>query len=140
MALTFPWNRRGNCRPCFIAHLIQAYLCAPIRTISIVIGEGGSGGALALQVADRRAAMEDSLYATAPPESLAAIIFRDPNRIEQALAISKSRAKDLKYFKVIDTIIPQAKKVDDVRGHGPQHQGLPGKGSPGIYARSALTG
>ncbi len=98
----------------FIAHLIQAYLCVPIRTISIVIGEGGSGGALALQVADRRAAMEDSLYATAPPESLAAIIFRDPNRIEQALAISKSSSKDLKYFKVIDAIIPQAKKVDDV--------------------------
>lgn len=97
----------------FIAHLIRAYLCVPIRTVSIVIGEGGSGGALALQVADRRAAMEDALYATAPPESLAAIIFRDANRIEQALAISKSTAKDLKYFNVIDSAIPQPKKVDD---------------------------
>ncbi|ADK85509.1 carboxyl transferase [Desulfarculus baarsii DSM 2075] len=100
----------------FIANLIRAYLNVPIRTISIVIGEGGSGGALALQVADRRAAMEDALYATAPPESLAAIIFRDPGRIEQALAISKSRAKDLKHFNVIDTIIPQTKRVDDVEG------------------------
>lgn len=97
----------------FIAHLIRSYLTVPIRTISIVIGEGGSGGALALQVADRRAALEDAMYATAPPESLAAIIFRDPERIEDALLISKSTAKFLRYFRVVDAIVPQAKKVTD---------------------------
>ncbi len=97
----------------FIAHLIRAYLTVPIRTISIVLGEGGSGGALALQVADRRAALEDAMYATAPPESLAAIIFRDPERIEDALTISKGTARHLKHYKVVDTIIPQTKKVDD---------------------------
>lgn len=100
----------------FIAHLIRAYLTVPIRTISIVLGEGGSGGALALQVADRRAAVEDAMYATAPPESLAAIIFRDPNRIEDALTISKSTAPNLRLFNVVDTIIPQTKKVDDAEG------------------------
>lgn len=99
----------------FIAHLIRAYLTVPIRTVSIVLGEGGSGGALALQVADRRAAMEDAMYATAPPESLAAIIFRDPSRMEDALTISKGTAKYLKHFRVIDTIIPQAKKVTDAK-------------------------
>ena len=97
----------------FIAHLIRAYLTVPIRTISVVLGEGGSGGALALQVADRRAAVEDAMYATAPPESLAAIIFRDPTRIDDALMISKSTAKHLKHFGVVETIIPAAKKVTD---------------------------
>jgi acetyl-CoA carboxylase alpha subunit len=61
----------------FISHLIYEFLTIPIRTISVVIGEGGSGGALALQVTDRRAQLEDALYATAPPESMASIIFRD---------------------------------------------------------------
>lgn len=98
----------------FIAHLIRAYLTIPIRTISIVLGEGGSGGALALQVADRRAALDDAMYATAPPESLAAIIFRDADRLEDALLISKSTARHLRYFKVVDAIIPQTKRLDDV--------------------------
>jgi len=97
----------------FIAHLIQAYLTVPIRSVSIVLGEGGSGGALALQVADRRAALEDAMYATAPPESLAAIIFRDPGRIEDALTISKGTSRHLKHYGVIDSIIPQTKKVND---------------------------
>ncbi len=100
----------------FIAHLIRAYLTVPIRTISLVLGEGGSGGALALQVADRRAAVEDAMYATAPPESLAAIIFRDPARIEDALMISKSTAKDLRHFNVVDAVVPQTKKVIDPDG------------------------
>ncbi|MFZ5586743.1 MAG: carboxyl transferase domain-containing protein [Thermodesulfobacteriota bacterium] len=100
----------------FIAHLIRAYLNVPIRTASIVLGEGGSGGALALQVADRRAAVEDALYATAPPESLAAIIFRDAGRIEDALTISKSTAKDLKHFNVVEAVIPATKKVGDADG------------------------
>ncbi|MBI5524137.1 MAG: acetyl-CoA carboxylase carboxyl transferase subunit alpha/beta [Desulfarculus sp.] len=100
----------------FIAHLIRAYITVPIRTISIVLGEGGSGGALALQVADRRASVEDAIYATAPAESMAAIIFRDPARIEDALMISKSTGKDLRHFNVVDTIIPATKKVTDVDG------------------------
>ena len=70
----------------FISHLIYEFLTIPIRTISVVIGEGGSGGALALQVTDRRAQLEDALYATAPPESMASIIFRDASRIREALA------------------------------------------------------
>ncbi len=100
----------------FIAHLIRAYLTVPIRTASLVLGEGGSGGALAVQVADRRAMVEDALFATAPPESLAAIIFRDAARIEDALSISKSTAKDVKHFNVVDTVVPQTKKVTDPDG------------------------
>ena len=55
----------------FIAQLIQEFLAIPIRTISLILGEGGSGGALAIQVTDIRGQMEDALYATAPPESMA---------------------------------------------------------------------
>ena len=88
----------------------------PIRTVSIVLGEGGSGGALAMQVADRRAAVEDAMYATAPPESVAAIIFRDPERIDEALQVSKSTGKHLRHFNVVDTLIPQTKSVMDADG------------------------
>jgi len=100
----------------FIANLIRAYLTVPIRTMSVVLGEGGSGGALALQVADRRAVVEDAMYATAPPESLAAIIFRDATRVEDALTISKSTARHLRYFRVVDSVIPQTKVVNDPDG------------------------
>ena len=83
-------------------------------SISVVIGEGGSGGALAIQFTDRRAQMDDALYATAAPESMAAIIFRDPTRIGDALAILKPTATDLHELGVIDHIVPSAKDLNDV--------------------------
>ncbi len=100
----------------FISHLIREFLTIPVPTMSIVLGEGGSGGALAIQYTDRRAQMDDAIYATAPPESLAAIIFRDPTKIEEALGLLKPTAKDLKARGVIDTILPAPKDVDDVKG------------------------
>ncbi len=100
----------------FISHLIYEFLTIPIRTISVVIGEGGSGGALALQVTDRRGQFEDALYATAPPESMASIIFRDPSRIREALLISKPTAPDLKKLGVIDQVLPAPEDIKDVQG------------------------
>ena len=97
----------------FIAHLIREFLTIPIRTVSLILGEGGSGGALAIQVTDIRGQMEDALYATAPPESMASIVFRDPERIEDALAILKPGAKDLKNLGVIDRIVPASEDVTD---------------------------
>ena len=79
----------------------------------MVIGEGGSGGALALQVTDRRAQLEDALYATAPPESMASIIFRDASRIREALLISKPTAQDLKKIGVIDQVLPVPEDIKD---------------------------
>lgn len=90
----------------FISHLIREFLTIPLRTISLVLGEGGSGGALAIQVTDIRGQMEDALYATAPPESMASIIFRDPSRISDALTILKPTARELKALDVIDHIVP----------------------------------
>ncbi|HMK65988.1 MAG TPA: carboxyl transferase domain-containing protein [Thermodesulfobacteriota bacterium] len=100
----------------FISHLIYEFLTIPIRTASVVIGEGGSGGALALQVTDRRGQMEDALYATAPPESMASIIFRDSSKIREALLISKPTARDLKRLGVIDQVLPVPKEIQDIVG------------------------
>jgi acetyl-CoA carboxylase alpha subunit len=51
----------------FIGHLIMEFLTIPLKTISLILGEGGSGGAVAIQYTDIRGMMDDSLYATAPP-------------------------------------------------------------------------
>lgn len=101
----------------FIAQLIKVFLTVPIPTVSVVIGEGGSGGALAIQMTDRRAQFDDALYATAPPESLAAIIFRDATKVREALQISKPTAAELLTFGVIDKVLPAPPKVADVAGY-----------------------
>jgi acetyl-CoA carboxylase carboxyl transferase beta subunit len=97
----------------FIAHLIREFLTIPIRTISLVLGEGGSGGALAIQVTDIRGQMDDALYATAPPESMASIVFRDSSRINDALTILKPTAEELKKLDVIDRIVTSPADVAD---------------------------
>ena len=107
----------------FIARLILEFLNIPVPTISVVLGEGGSGGALALQYTDRRAQLDDAIYATAPPESLAAIIFRDPERIEDALQLLKPTGRDLKPRGVIDTILPAPAKVADAAGYAAAIEG-----------------
>ncbi len=101
----------------YIGHLIKVFLTVPLPTVSVVIGEGGSGGALAIQMTDRRAQFDDALYATAPPESLAAIIFRDATKVREALMISKPTAAELLEFGVIDKILPAPAKVTDVAGY-----------------------
>ena len=100
----------------FISRLIREFLLLPVRTISLVLGEGGSGGALALQGTDIRGQMDDALYATAPPESMASIVFRDSTRINDALTILKPTAKELRALGVIDRIVPSPKDVTDIQG------------------------
>ena len=100
----------------FIAHLIKEFLSIPIRTVSLILGEGGSGGALAIQVTDIRGQMDDALYATAPPESMAAIVFRDPTRIKDALTILKPTARELKHLGVIDRIVPSPEDISNCEG------------------------
>jgi acetyl-CoA carboxylase carboxyl transferase beta subunit len=101
----------------FIAMLIRDFLTIPVPTISVIIGEGGSGGALAIQMTDRRVQFDDALYATAPPESLAAIIFRDPTKVREALLISKPTAQELQELGIIDQVLPAPKLVNDVEGY-----------------------
>jgi acetyl-CoA carboxylase carboxyl transferase subunit alpha len=78
-----------------------------VPVIVIVIGEGGSGGALALGVGNRIYMMENAVYSVITPESCAAIIYRDSGKAPQAAAALKMTAPDLMELGLIDGIIPE---------------------------------
>ncbi|MDN6664493.1 MAG: acetyl-CoA carboxylase carboxyl transferase subunit alpha [Tetragenococcus koreensis] len=84
----------------------MADLSVPI--ISIIIGEGGSGGALALAVADEVWMLENSIYAVLPPESFASILWKDSSRAEEAADLMKITAQELKELDVIEQVIPES--------------------------------
>jgi acetyl-CoA carboxylase carboxyl transferase subunit alpha len=83
----------------------MANLKTPI--ISILIGEGGSGGALALAVADEVWMLEHSVYSILSPEGFASILWKDSSRAEEAAGIMKITAQDLKEFGIIEKIIEE---------------------------------
>ncbi|WP_321468944.1 acetyl-CoA carboxylase carboxyl transferase subunit alpha [Halarcobacter sp.] len=74
-------------------------------TISVVIGEGGSGGALAISVADKLAMMRYSVYAVISPEGCSAILWNDPAKVETAANALKITAEALKELELIDDVI-----------------------------------
>jgi acetyl-CoA carboxylase carboxyl transferase subunit alpha len=90
-----------------IAHnlLVMAALRTP--TIAAVIGEGGSGGALAVGLADRVMMLENSVYSVITPEGCAAILWRDASQRERAAEALKLTAQDLLRLKVVDEIIAE---------------------------------
>ncbi len=79
----------------------------PTPTVAVVIGEGGSGGALALGVADRVLMLENSVYSVISPEGCAAILWKDASQRERAAEALKITAEDLLRLKVIDEIVPE---------------------------------
>ena len=76
-----------------------------IPTVSIVIGEGGSGGALAIGVADKLAMMRYSVFSVISPEGCAAILWNDPSKVEAATNALKITSEDLKELGLIDDIV-----------------------------------
>jgi acetyl-CoA carboxylase carboxyl transferase subunit alpha len=78
-----------------------------VPIIAICIGEGGSGGALALGVGNRVYMLENAIYSVISPESCAAIIWRDSGKAELAATALKLTAEDLLRFRLIDGIIPE---------------------------------
>jgi len=78
-----------------------------VPTVSIVIGEGGSGGALAVGVADKLAMMRYSVFSVISPEGCAAILWNDPTKVETATKSLKITAEDLKELGLIDDIIDE---------------------------------
>ena len=78
-----------------------------IPMVSIVIGEGGSGGALAIGVADRLAMMRYSIFAVISPEGCSAILWNDPKKVEQATKALKITPDDLYEHKLIDDILDE---------------------------------
>jgi acetyl-CoA carboxylase carboxyl transferase subunit alpha len=83
----------------------MARLTVPI--IAVITGEGGSGGALALAVADRVFMMENSVYSVISPEGCASIMWRDASKKETAAQALRITAPDLKQMEIIDEIIPE---------------------------------
>lgn len=90
-----------------IAYSIMKMLSIRVPTISYIIGEGGSGGALAIAVADKVFALEYSIYSVISPEGCASILFRDASKAEKAADILKLTAKDLLELGVIDGIVKE---------------------------------
>lgn len=83
----------------------MAKLKGPV--ISIVIGEGSSGGALAIGVSNKIYMLENAIYSILSPEGYSSILWKDSSRYEEAAEKMKLTAKDLYEMKVIDTIIPE---------------------------------
>jgi len=76
-------------------------------TVSVVIGEGGSGGALAISVADKLAMMRYSVYAVISPEGCSAILWNDPTKVETAANALKITAEALKELEIVDDVIQE---------------------------------
>lgn len=79
----------------------------PVPIVSVIIGEGGSGGALALAMADRVLMLEHAVYSVISPEGCAAILWNDPAKMTEAAAALKITTDDLLELKVIDDVIPE---------------------------------
>ena len=99
-------EERGQAEAIAKALQVMARLDCPL--ISVVIGEGGSGGALALGVTDRILMLEYSIYSVISPEGCASILWRDPAKISEAATQLKLTAPDLVELGVCDEIIPEA--------------------------------
>jgi acetyl-CoA carboxylase carboxyl transferase subunit alpha len=85
--------------------LEMAQLAVP--TLAVIIGEGGSGGALALGVADQVLMLEHSIYSVISPEGCAAILWDDPTKAAEAASALKMTAPDLLELGIIDEIVPE---------------------------------
>jgi len=85
--------------------LEMSLLRVPI--VAVVIGEGGSGGALALGVGDKIAMLEHSIYSVSSPEACAAILWKDSTKAQEAARVLKLTAEDLNRLDVIDEIVPE---------------------------------
>lgn len=85
--------------------LLMSRLTVPI--VSVVIGEGGSGGALALSVADRLLMLEYSVYTVAAPEAAASILWRDKSYASAAADAMRISARDLSGTNIVDELVPE---------------------------------
>lgn len=90
-----------------IATNLMEMMGLKVPIISIVIGEGGSGGALALGVADQVWMLEHAIYSVISPEGCASILWKDPAKTKEAANCLKLTAQDLLELEVIDRIIPE---------------------------------
>jgi len=90
-----------------IARSIECCMKLKVPTLAIIIGEGGSGGAIALASSSKVIMLENAIYSVISPEGCATILWRDPKRMLDAAKAMKLSAKDLLELKVIDEIISE---------------------------------
>lgn len=90
-----------------IARSTECCLNLRVPIISVVIGEGGSGGAIAIATADRVIMLQHSIYTVASPEAAASILWHDSGRAKDAATNMKITAQDLRQFGIIDDIVPE---------------------------------
>jgi acetyl-CoA carboxylase carboxyl transferase subunit alpha len=90
-----------------IAENLQAMFNLRVPVICVVIGEGGSGGALGIGIGDRILILEHAYYSVISPEGCAAILWRDRNRASEAAAALKLNAQDLLRFGLVDEVIAE---------------------------------
>ncbi len=90
-----------------IANSIECCMSLTVPNISIIIGEGGSGGAIALASSNKVIMLENSIYSVISPEGCASILWRDPSKSLQAAEAMKLTANDLLKLKIIDEVIPE---------------------------------
>jgi acetyl-CoA carboxylase carboxyl transferase subunit alpha len=90
-----------------IARVLMLFPQLQVPTIAIVTGEGGSGGALALSVADRLLMLSNSVFSVASAEACSSIIWKDAGRAEEMASYLRVTAQDLKELGIVDEIIPE---------------------------------
>lgn len=90
-----------------IAECLYQMSAAPVPIISVIVGEGGSGGAIALGVADRIIMLENSVLSVLSPEGFASILWKDSARAAEASEVMKLTAEDLFIFGIADCVIPE---------------------------------
>ena len=90
-----------------IARSIEAFACLRVPTVTVIIGEGGSGGALGFATADRVMMLENSIYSVISPEGCAALVWRDSAEAPRAAAALRVGARDLHQLGLIDVLIPE---------------------------------
>ena len=90
-----------------IAKSIECCMSLNVPTLSFIIGEGGSGGAIALASSNKVIMLENAIYSVISPEGCATILWRDPKRMLDAAKAMKLSAKDLLELEIIDEIIPE---------------------------------
>ncbi|SEH97230.1 acetyl-CoA carboxylase carboxyltransferase subunit alpha [Paracoccus alkenifer] len=90
-----------------IARSTEKCLQIGVPLVSIIIGEGGSGGAVAFATADRLAMLEHSIYSVISPEGCASILWKDAEKMREAAEALKLTAQDLRKLGVVDSVIPE---------------------------------
>jgi len=90
-----------------IARSTDACLAIGVPNIAVILGEGGSGGAIALATANRVLMLEHAIYSVISPEGAASILWRDTSKAQDAATNMKITAQDMARFGMIDAIVPE---------------------------------